>query len=129
MLSNYVNDIVSDSNGNYYIGTTEGIALVSLSGGVKITKSYEQIKNIICMSADQNGTVVGVTDRGEIYWLRDGEIITSPIKFAENKAYRSACFTEDNRLLLGTTDNDVLIYDCRYTIFNPGVQCRGDRWD
>lgn len=111
LLSNYVNDIVSDSNGNYYIGTTEGIALVSLSGGVKITKSYEQIKNIICMSADQNGTVVGVTDRGEIYWLRDGEIITSPIKFAENKAYRSACFTEDNRLLLGTTDNDVLIYD------------------
>ena len=111
LLSNYVNDIVSDSNGNYYIGTTEGIALVSLSGGVKITKSYEQIKNIICMSADQNGTVVGVTDRGEIYWLRDGEIITSPIKFAANKAYRSACFTEDNRLLLGTTDNDVLIYD------------------
>ena len=111
LLSNYVNDIVSDSNGNYYIGTTEGIALVSLSGGVKITKSYEQIKNIICMSADQNGTVVGVNDRGEIYWLRDGEIITSPIKFAENKAYRSACFTEDNRLLLGTTDNDVLIYD------------------
>ena len=111
LLSNYVNDIVSDSNGNYYIGTTEGIALVSLSGGVKITKSYDQIKNVICMSADQNGTVVGVTDRGEIYWLRDGEIITSPIKFAENKAYRSACFTEDNRLLLGTTDNDVLIYD------------------
>ena len=111
LLSNYVNDIVSDSNGNYYIGTTEGIALVSLSGGVKITKSYDQIKNVICMSADQSGTVVGVTDRGEIYWLRDGEIITSPIKFAENKAYRSACFTEDNRLLLGTTDNDVLIYD------------------
>ena len=111
LLSNYVNDIVSDSNGNYYIGTTEGIALVSLSGGVKITKSYDQIKNVICMSADQNGTVVGVTDRGEIYWLRDGEIITSPIKFAANKAYRSACFTEDNRLLLGTTDNDVLIYD------------------
>ena len=111
LLSNYVNDIVSDSNGNYYIGTTEGIALVSLSGGVKITKSYDQIKNVICMSADQSGTVVGVTDRGEIYWLRDGEIITSPIKFAANKAYRSACFTEDNRLLLGTTDNDVLIYD------------------
>lgn len=111
LLSNAVKDIVSDSNGNYYIGTTEGISLVSLSGGVKITKSYEQIKNVIRMSADHNGNVVVVTDRGDIYWMRDGEIITPPIDFAANKDYRAACFTEDNRLLLGTTDNDVLIYD------------------
>ena len=39
LLSNSVKDIVSDSNGYYYIGTTEGVSQVSLSGGVKITKT------------------------------------------------------------------------------------------
>lgn len=111
LLSDSVKDIVSDSNGNYYIGTTEGISLVSLSGGVKITKSYQQIKNVTRMSADQNGNVIVLTDRGDIYWMRDGEMIASPVDFAENKDYRAACFTRNNKLLLGTTDNEVLIFD------------------
>ena len=43
LLSNSVKDIVCDTEGNYYIGTTEGISLVSLSGGVKIIKNYQNI--------------------------------------------------------------------------------------
>lgn len=119
LLSNSVEDIVSDSNGNYYIGTTEGISMVSLSGGVKITKTYEQIKNVIHMSADSNGNVVVVTNRGEIYWIRDGEIIDSPITSTANNKFRVVCFTEDNRLLLGTTDNEVQIYDMTTDV--PGL--------
>ena len=111
LLSNSVKDIVSDSHGNYYIGTTEGVSLVSLSGGVKITKNYEQIKNVTDMSADPDGNVAAVTDRGEIYWIRDGEIIEAPIPSIADKDFRAVCFTEDHRLFLGTTDNEVLIYD------------------
>lgn len=111
LLSNSVNSIVCDSHGNYYIGTTEGISMVSLSGGVKITKSIEQIKNVVHMSADKQGNVVVITERGEAYWMKDGEMIPSVLDSIKNTSFRAVCFTEDGRLLLGTTDHEFLIYD------------------
>ena len=118
LLSNSVKSIVCDSNGNYYIGTTDGISLVSLSSGVKVTKSFDRIKNVMKMSADHNGNVVVVTERGEIYWISDGEIVSSPLESVSDVA-AAVHFTEDDRLLIGTTDNKVLIYDM--TMDSPGL--------
>lgn len=111
LLANAVKDIVSDSNGNYYIGTSEGISLVSLSGGVKIIRSFEQIKNVVHMSADDKGNVIVISDRGDIYWIKDGELVDCPIVSTEDTIFYTAYFTSDQRLLLGTTGNEVLIYD------------------
>lgn len=44
LLSNSVKQIVCDSLGNYYIGTAEGLSVVSLSGGVKVTGSLIKLK-------------------------------------------------------------------------------------
>lgn len=52
LLSNSVKSIVCDSDGNYYIGTTEGLSQVSLSSGVKVTKSYKQTKMLWICQAD-----------------------------------------------------------------------------
>ena len=30
------------------------------------------------MTADDKGNVVGVTERGEVFWVRDGKIINTP---------------------------------------------------
>lgn len=111
LLSNTVKCITCDSNGNYYMGTPEGLSLVTLASGVKVTKSFEQIKNIIHMSADMNGNVAVITDRGAIYWMRDTEIIETPLNVDAETSFRAVSFTEDNRLFLATTENDVLIYD------------------
>ena len=89
LLSNSVKSIVCDSDGNYYIGTTEGLSQVSLSSGVKVTKSYKQTQNVMDMSAEGNGHVVIVTERGKTYWLKDGEIVQSPQGFMLN-AFQSA---------------------------------------
>lgn len=118
LMSNSVKSIVCDSNGNYYIGTTDGMSLVSLSSGVKVTKSFDQIKNVMKMSADHNGNVVVVTERGEIYWISDGEIVSSPLESVSD-VVAAVHFTEDGRLLIGTTDNKVLIYDM--TMDSPGL--------
>lgn len=118
LMSNSVKSIVCDSNGNYYIGTTDGISLVSLSSGVKVTKSFDRIKNVMKMSADHNGNVVVVTERGEIYWISDGEIVSSPLESVSD-VVAAVHFTEDGRLLIGTTDNKVLIYDM--TMDSPGL--------
>ena len=109
LLSNSVKSIVCDSDGNYYIGTTEGLSQVSLSSGVKVKKTYKQIRNIKDMSADENGNVMIVTERGKVYWLKDGEISKAPQDIALNNSLRTVCFTDDC-LLVGTEANQVLIY-------------------
>lgn len=111
LLSNSVKDIVSDSCGNYYIGTTEGISIISLSGGAKIVKNYAQIKNAYYMSADRNGNVVAVTDRGDVYWFQNGELTENCTEAVQQENAKGVCFTEDNRLLLGTSGNTIYVYD------------------
>lgn len=78
LLSNSVKKIVCDSHGNYYIGTSEALSVVSLSGGVKVTKTFKNIKNVVSMTADDNGNVAGVTERGEMFWISDGKLINTP---------------------------------------------------
>lgn len=109
LLSNSVKSIVCDSDGNYYIGTTEGLSQVSLSSGVKVTKSYKQTQNVMDMSADGNGHVVIVTERGKTYWLKDGEIVQSPQGFMQDKPLRAVCFA-DELLLTATEDDQIRIY-------------------
>lgn len=94
LMSNSVKDILSDSVGNYYIGTSEGISIVSLSGGVKIIKSYDYVKNVVCMTADGKGNVVVITDRGELFWLKDGEMMSDSSDGIETTGYSSALFCE-----------------------------------
>ena len=111
LTSNSVKSIVCDTDGNYYIGTTEGLSIVSLSGGVRVTKSLEQIKNVIYMAADEDGNVVVNTDRGQMYWLNNGEIVDAPISVKQEQQFNTVFFSSDKRMFLGTSDNDVLVYD------------------
>lgn len=111
LMSNTVKSIVCDSNGNYYIGATAGLSVVTLSSGVKITKSFDEIKNVIKMSADNKGNVAVVTDRNELYWIKDGELVNPPIKNERDIQISSVYFTENDRLVIGTTDNEVIIFD------------------
>lgn len=111
VLSNTVKSITCDSEGSYYIGTAEGISVVSLNSGVKITKTYEQFKNVTKMSSDRKGNVVIVTEKGELFWFVNGENVNPPMELPEEYFYSSVFFTEDNRLLIGANDNCILSYD------------------
>lgn len=110
LLSNSVKQIVCDSLGNYYIGTAEGLSVVSLSGGVKVTGSLDQIKNVVSMTADDNGNVAGVTERGDVFWINNGKQIPAPEGIEPDACYKSAFFSQDGQLYLGTTDNKVYVY-------------------
>ena len=114
--SNTVRSITCDASGIYYIGTTEGISQVSLSGGVKVTDSFTQIKNCIQMSADKNGNVMAVTERGGLCQIKNGEICDVVLQADNNLVFNAVQFAEDGRLFLGTLDNMVLIYDISQTV-------------
>lgn len=108
--ANSVKSIVCDSNGIYYIGTTEGLAQVSLSSGVKVIRSFPQIKNIETMTADANGTVMIVAEHGEVYWMKDGSIAKAPEGYKNSQPVSAAYYTSDHRLLVATEHNEVQVY-------------------
>ncbi len=113
LLSNSIKDITSDSYGNYYIGTADGMSIVTLNGGVKVVKNYEQIKNAYHMTSDHNGNVVVSTDRGEVYWLRNGEVLQSYTDAIQQEDIKGVCFIEDGRLLMGSTSDIVYEFEVK----------------
>lgn len=111
LLSNSVKKIVCDSHGNYYIGTSEALSVVSLSGGVKVTKTFKNIKNVVSMTADDNGNVAGVTERGEMFWISDGKLINTPKAVSKFKDCNEVYFSKAGQLYIGTTGNSIYIFD------------------
>jgi len=108
--SNTVKNITCDNQGNYYIGTAEGLAIVELNGGVKIKKTYAGIKNISSLTSDENGNVVAITDNGKMYWFCDCENIANPINDTSDYEINCAYFSQNGFLYLGGADNHVLSY-------------------
>jgi len=110
LLANSVRSIVCDSNGEYYIGTTSGISIVTLSGGVKIVENFSQVKNPICMCADEEGRVLVISDNGEMYHFQDGKLVKSVSGDTEGYTVKSAFLASDGKLYMGTAENVVLVY-------------------
>ena len=109
--SNTISSIVCDSHGNYYVGTTNGLAVVTLSQGVSVVKTFDVIKNVLRLSADDKGNVVVISERGELYWIKNGELVGLPIAVTDEESFSAVAFTGDDKLLLGTYDNRTLVYD------------------
>lgn len=128
--SSVVKCITCDSNGNYYIGTTDGIAVISLSGGVKVVKQLKQIKNAITLVADKKGNVVAITDDGSIFWIQEGEVVSSPIDSMPEHFYTAAYFASDGRLFFGTATSQMLIYnmDSETPVLEHKYECKGIKY-
>jgi len=110
LLSNSIRSIVCDSNGFYYIGSSSGISIVTLSGGVEVYKSFDEVKNTIRLAANSQGEVIAVTDKGELYTFINGELVDNTIVDIDGRAITSAYFSGDNKLYIGADDNKVLVY-------------------
>lgn len=108
--SNSVRCIVQNTEGYYYVGTTDGMAIMQLSGGLKV---YDIIPDVVyanSVCADQNGNVVAVTDEGGLYLIRGTEIITHRVMSKEGISYNCCTFDEDGNLYVGTSANTIDIY-------------------
>lgn len=110
LLSNSVKSIVCDSNGNYYVGSASGVSIVTLSGGVHVVKSFDEVKNTIKLDANSEGDVIAVTDSGDVYFFHDGEIVDKSFSDLEDCSVTSVFFDSDDKLYFALDNNTVIIY-------------------
>lgn len=102
--------ITECSDGIFYVGTSDALAIVSLSGGLSVSDIVTGITYTKSLSADQKDHVAAVTDEGSLYLLSKGKVIQHLQKKTYKAVYSCCMFDDQGRLYVGRTDNRIEVY-------------------
>ena len=125
--SDSVRCFAQSTNGNYYVGTSDGVAEVSLSRGLSVVSTIEGLGYTDSLAADQDGHVAAVTADGELFIIRDHEVLYQVKPEGEKLKYACVTFDIDGRLMAGTGDGRVLTYtvDDKAATLQSELVCNG----
>ena len=107
--SDAVRSIIRASDGFYYVGTSEALAILSIADGLYVRAIVPEIQTAVCLSADENEHIAAVTASGNLYILQTGGRI---LYSSENQRIRfTACiFDQTGKLYASTEGNRIIIY-------------------
>ncbi len=108
--SDSVRSIVQCSDGYYYIGTSDCLAVVQRRLGVMVSKTLDSVRFAESLSADSRGNVAAVTSEGKLYILRNGDVAYTIPRISKEIAFSTCTFSEDDFLYVGTSDGKVVTY-------------------
>lgn len=103
--------ITESSDGYYYVGTVGGLAVLTLDGGLSVHDTISEIAFTSSIDADENGNVAVVNDEGELFLLREKEILVKESLEEEGESFHCCSFDPEGLLYVGTSANHVLVYD------------------
>ena len=105
--SNSVRSIIRGSDGIYYVGTSDALQVIRLSGGLTLQEPLTDILYAHSLAADENGNVAAVTSKGEMYILNGGKIVGGPYLNNGEEVYTCAAFSDDGLLYVGTSGMEI----------------------
>lgn len=132
--NNSVRSIVGDNNENYYVGTAGSMGVISLMGGLSIEKVLPEIQYAVSTTANSTGDVAAVTSVGQLFLLRDGDIVTSLDGVEDtgntdkkSETFTACCYDSADRLIAATTDDRLLVYEASEKGFKliKTIECEG----
>ncbi len=105
--SDSVRSIAQGNNGNYYVGTADALAVVTLSNGLKVTSVINEITYAKSISTNGEYAAV-VSDSGMLYLLKGSKIID---KSSEMSIYSCCRFGKSGALYVGRGDGEIDAFD------------------
>ena len=105
-----VRSIVKSADGDYYVGTTDALQVLSLEDGLQIVGTIDQVTYVPSLAADSIGNVAAVNAKGKLFLLRDGAVTGEYALETEAGIYTCCMFDEQGLLYLGTSGNEVRIF-------------------
>jgi energy-coupling factor transport system substrate-specific component len=112
LSSDSVRCIMEDSLGNYYVGTSDKLCVLTMENGLQVKKVIPEITYVSDISASEDGLVAVITNSGNFYLMKDGEILES--YYPEGDDYYTSCeFLGSGQLLIGTSGNVMYEYEIR----------------
>ncbi|MBO5246307.1 MAG: HD domain-containing protein [Eubacterium sp.] len=115
--SDSVRCMTQSTDGDYYVGTTSSLAIVSISSGLYVKQVLEDIVYARSVCADAQGNVAVVTDDGTLYLIQN-QTIVDKVTLTEG-GYKSCIFDETNRLYAATSGNEVHKYQINVDVLTP----------
>ena len=109
--SNSVRSITRSADGDYYVGTSDAMQVLTLEGGMKLLNTLEEIQYAHSAAADQQGNVAAVTTNGDLFLVRE-RAVADRLRLEREKEIFTCCrFGPDGRLYVGTSGSGIEIYD------------------
>ena len=109
--ANSVRSIIRSSDGYYYIGTTSSMQVLTLNCGLKILNTLREVSYADDSAADDRGHVAVVNSSGTLFLMSGGRILCSRQMTGGGEVYKSCTFDEEGHLLVGTTGQQICVYD------------------
>lgn len=109
--SNSVRCITEGANGFYYAGTTDSLVVLTMSGGLKVYDTIEEVVYARRICADKSGNVAAVSDEGALYLIQGTKVAAKLTADENGDSFRSCTFDENGALYVGSSLNTVKKYD------------------
>ena len=107
--SDTIRCITRGQNSFYYVGTSAGMAIVSISDGLHVIKVIPEIEAAVRVSADKKNHIATVTNDGAIHILcGENEV---PAVYDEKDKFSSLAFSNEGLLYAATESNKIYIYE------------------
>lgn len=123
--ANSVRSIVQQSSGYYFVGTSSNLAVVSLSGGMRIVKDIPEVVYASSMDADRQEHVAAVTSNGKLCLMSGLELTDELERAPGGEPFISCRFHKDGLLYVGTERDHVYVYEVRgdRLLFREDILC------
>jgi len=102
--------ITQGSDGDYYIGTTGAMSVVSLAGGLTVKSYIDDIKYAVSADSDKNGNIAAVSDNGQLSIVKNAAVI-SEYSASDGGRYTTCSFDDAGMLYVGTSKGNIDKYN------------------
>ncbi len=107
--SDSVRSIVKSAQGEYYVGTADSLVILTFDTEFALVRTLDTIKYACRLSADKDGHVAAVTAHGELFLLRNGEILARHT-VSDEESFSTCTFDGNGTLYAGSTAGRVFQY-------------------
>lgn len=116
--------ITQGSDGDYYIGTTGAMSVVSLAGGLTVKSYIDDIKYAVSADSDKNGNIAAVSDNGQLSIVKNAAVI-SEYSASDGGRYTTCSFDDAGMLYVGTSKGNIDKYDLNNNayVLKESVSC------
>lgn len=111
--SDSIRSIVMGDDGTYYIGTSDSMQVVVLNGGLKMRNTIDEVKYAQSSCAGSDGYVAAVTAAGELFLLKEGQILDKRTNLSAQEAFMCCHFGRDGSLMAGTSAGGIHTYEIK----------------
>jgi len=106
LAANAIRAICEDNAGNIYVGTTANLSVIDKEGTLYRFTDFGII-GVYNLTCGSNGVVAGITNSGDVVFVRGKEVVTKHYLMDENVDYSSITAVRNGMYLVGTTSNYV----------------------